>query len=639
MGMFRIMIPRSLGSRRRSRTVRRPLGAVLITLLLVAALTPMLKGVQPAQAATAWPLEVSADGRLLLDQQNRPFLMTADTSWSLLTLLTDQQAQRYIDLRKQQGFNTILTNISFFSRTTSGPRGTAFEGDDMTKPREEYFAGIDRIMKYAESKDMVLMVGTMWTANNGGREGGRWPTDSEFDTYAKFLADRYANQGNLIWFMGGDDDPKNDSKLVPWGASLNKYDTSHLIAAHNWNKFTQLSAPWLDLNTFQWNSNTAPFSYQDIAEMRSKSPKPTMNMEPAYDPTTCCGEDKNTTPQKVRRGVWWAILSGAFGVAYGGPRATWNVGENGFDESAITRPAASQVGHVSGILSKYQWQLLEPNNDAIKGKQGGTEQVTAAAASNGSLMVAYTPTPQTLSVNGSLMQGNATAQWFNPTTGEAVGQATTVNGNVSLQSPGSEDAVLVVSTAAATQTPAPQVDVTPPGDTTTPEPTNPAPGNNSDDSSDSSDPSDDSDTSEDNDTSGPSTTTTTRPRAVTTVVPTTVAPTTTVTVPTAPTTPRVTSTVAPRVTSTVAPRTTPTVVKPPPTSSATSGLLIQARNITGSTTAKVVTKFGNRTVTSTAEVDKGMFMKIVKIPAGYKGPATVNVIANGKVVKVTTNVS
>ena len=48
----------------------------------------------PLAAATSWPLKVSPDGRHLEDQGGTPFLYTADTSWTMLSMLSVADAKK-----------------------------------------------------------------------------------------------------------------------------------------------------------------------------------------------------------------------------------------------------------------------------------------------------------------------------------------------------------------------------------------------------------------------------------------------------------------------------------------------------------------------------------------------------------------
>ena len=103
---------------------------------------------QSADASTAWPLKVSSDGRHLADQNDTPFLYTADTSWTMLSMLSVADAKKYIDLREAQGFNAIQTVATGWRRNGSGSRGVFFEDGDVTRPNEDYFAGVDEIVGF-----------------------------------------------------------------------------------------------------------------------------------------------------------------------------------------------------------------------------------------------------------------------------------------------------------------------------------------------------------------------------------------------------------------------------------------------------------------------------------------------------------
>jgi hypothetical protein len=410
----------------------------------------------PASGTFAGPLKVSSNSRYLVDQNNTPFFWTADTCWSCLTTLSVADAKKYIDLRKAQGFNTIMTNIVFPERTRSGPHGTAFTGDDLTKPNEAYFTAVDQIIDYANTQGIIMYVGTLWMADNGGRVGGRLPSTSEFQSYASYLANRYKSKPNIVWYVGGDDEPsRNFGSVQTMGNALSAADPNHLISYHTWGKASNAAGQsWLDFNSMQWNSNSSPYSYADIRELLGYSPaKPAFDMEPAYDPTACCGSDTATSEQENRRNGWWAVLSGAMGVAYGGPRATWFAGEGGaaLDTNSVNRNAARHTGNINKIMSGLNWQLLAPdwNNAAVtggRGSYGGTDYAAAARASDGSLIVAYIPQGGSLTVNLTQLSGSGTAQWYDPSTGSATGSATAVSnsGSQTFNTPGNSDYVLVV---------------------------------------------------------------------------------------------------------------------------------------------------------------------------------------------------
>lgn len=411
----------------------------------------------PQPGTFTGPFKVSTNKRHLVDQNNKPFLVVADTSWTLLTSLSVENAKKYIDMRKAQGFNTILTNVVAFDRNASGPHGTPFQGGDMSKINESYFVALDQIIAHAAAQNMVLHIGTLWTGNNGGKWGGTLPPMNQFSAYGTFLGNRYKNIKNIYWFVGGDDTPyRNMSSITTLANSLKAADPNHLITYHTDSKaYDQSGSSWLDFNSIQWNSNSSPYTYADMRQGAGYN-KPVWNMEPAYDPKACCGSDTDTSQHDNRRNGWWAILGGSLGVAYGGPQSTWGVGGSSLPTNDINRPAATHTGNINKILSPLNWHLLQPdwNNATVtggRGSYGGTDYVTAGLASDGSLIVAYTPTARTLAVNMSKLSGAGTAQWYDPASGNAVGspQSVSNSGNMNFSTPGNnaggnQDWVLVI---------------------------------------------------------------------------------------------------------------------------------------------------------------------------------------------------
>jgi len=429
--------------------------------------TPIPPTPPPVNTGFVGPLKVSANNRYLIDQSGKPFFMSADTSWSLLTKLSVADAKQYIDLRKAQGYNTIMTNIVFPSRIESGAHGTPFRGSDMTKPNESYFMAVDEILNYAKDQGVIMYVGSFWKTDNGGAcisgfpVPAPFPSDNEMRSYASYLGSRYSNQTNLIWFNGGDGNPEcMNSQMANLGNYMKAAMPNILISYHTWGKAKWTSTqPWLGFNSMQYNSNSPPYSYADIRDLYGWSPtKPAFNMEPAYDPKACCGSDQDTSEQENRRSGWWAALSGALGVAYGGPRAAWFTGEvtNRIDTNAINRNGARHTGNINKIMSQLKWHLLEPdwNNATVtggRGTYGSANYATAARASDGSLIIAYTPQAGSLTVNLAKLAGAGKAQWYDPTTGNAIGSAMDINnsGSQNFVTPGNnnggnQDWVLIV---------------------------------------------------------------------------------------------------------------------------------------------------------------------------------------------------
>jgi len=146
------------------------------------------------------------------------------------------------------------------------------------------------------------------------------------------------------------------------------------------------------------------------------------------------------------------------GVVYGGPSGAWNIGAMGPpDWAAVSRPAAAHMGNIRKILEPLAWSKLVPDfsHSAVAGggKIGSTDYAAAAVASNGSLIVAYTPVAAKLQIDLSKLVAPGTAQWADPASGKAFGTAVSVaNTNSGLfttpgkNSDNENDWVLIVKT-------------------------------------------------------------------------------------------------------------------------------------------------------------------------------------------------
>ena len=73
--------------------------------MLVLALVAALPAASSAQ--TLPRLQVSENKRFLVTADGRPFFWLGDTAWELFHRLTRQDAERYLEQRRAQGFTVI----------------------------------------------------------------------------------------------------------------------------------------------------------------------------------------------------------------------------------------------------------------------------------------------------------------------------------------------------------------------------------------------------------------------------------------------------------------------------------------------------------------------------------------------------
>ena len=64
-----------------------------------------------ALSAGPYPIRISPDHRHVVDRTGKPFLIHGDMPWSLISALTEKEAERYLQNRRSKGFNSIVVNL------------------------------------------------------------------------------------------------------------------------------------------------------------------------------------------------------------------------------------------------------------------------------------------------------------------------------------------------------------------------------------------------------------------------------------------------------------------------------------------------------------------------------------------------
>ncbi len=157
------------------------LGAILLVGWL-ASRSPALA----AEVDSPFPVRVSTNGRYLLDATGKPFLLHGDTAWTLIVQLTKEEAEEYLENRRQKGFNSIITTLLEPKWADNRPQNR--NGDapfttlwDFSTPNEAYFAHVDWVVRKARDKGILIVLNPCdisWASPNATRDCSRrsWPT-------------------------------------------------------------------------------------------------------------------------------------------------------------------------------------------------------------------------------------------------------------------------------------------------------------------------------------------------------------------------------------------------------------------------------------------------------------------------------
>jgi len=397
----------------------------------LAAMVALVIGVTlPAGAAdTAFPLRIGATGRYLVDQKGVPFLIHGDTPWSLTHNLTFEQAARYMETRRAQGFNTLLVSVPDAydpegKKTYSPDRygQQPFVGDDLTQPNEAYWAHVDRVFRQAEKLGFLLLVAPAYLGccDDGYVELLKKSGPVRCRAYGLWLGKRYRALSNLLWVHGGDRNPWDvRDEVRALAQAIREVDERHLHTAH-WANGTAAfdyfgDEGWLDLNS---SYTYGPVAWRLLADRDHTPPRPTFLIETHYE-----NDFGGRTAADVRAYPYRALLSGAAGHLFGN-KPLWFCGEGW--EQALQSPGAAYMAVALALFRSRAWYELEPDRAhqvVVEGhdESGADEGVQAAVTRGGDTLIAYLPrSRKEVRVDLERLSGRRLrAHWFDPRTGQA----------------------------------------------------------------------------------------------------------------------------------------------------------------------------------------------------------------------------
>lgn len=419
--------------------------AVLLTLLVCATL---------ALGAERYPLRVGPDHRHLVDQNGAPFLVQGDAAWSLISGLTKEEVEKYLEARRRQGYNSVIVNL--IEHKFRGPVNRYGEGPfttpgDFSTPNEKYFEYADWVIRKAQEKGIQVFLAPIYLGYIGTEEG--WIVELQANgpekarNWGRYVGKRYRNFDNILWIIGGDRNPdkaREDVDAVAQG--IKETDDRHLLTAHCHPENSAIDQyreeGWLDLN----DTYTYGIVHQKLFADYGRQPAmPFVLIESSYE-----GEH-NSSEVQIRRQGYWAILCGGTGQ-FMGNRPMWL-----FDPgwvAALDSVGARDMQRLYSLFTSRPWYELvpDPKHEVVVDGLGeflGLDYLAAARTADGGTVLAYLPTARPFTVEMSKVSGKeAAAWWFNPRTGESThaGKVPT-SGRKQFTPPAEGDWVLVLDDA------------------------------------------------------------------------------------------------------------------------------------------------------------------------------------------------
>ena len=417
---------------------------ILTSLLLTQGLT------LAQQPFTNGRLKVSDNKRYLVHQNGTPFFWLGDTAWELFHRLNREEADQYLKKRAEQGFTVVqaVALAEFDGLKEPNPYNeTPLLNDDPTKPNEAYFKHVDYIIDKAAQYGLVIGFLPTWGDKLNKSTWGKGPeifNPANAKTYGRYVGNRYKNQENIVWILGGDRNPREGSQDVAvWRAMAEGIQEAvggadkALITYHpqpngrdgGASKWFHEDA-WFDFNMHQNGHCRFTPVYDHITLSYNRQPtKPTMDAEPIYEDHPVCfnaNELGTSNAYDVRVYAYLDLFAGAHGHTYGchdiwqmysssrpavnGPHLYW--------PEALDLPGANQMKHVRKLMTARPQLARVPDQSLIvENNLGPAERIQATRGVDYAFIYSAVGKPFTVNL-GKISGKRITATWFDPRTGK-----------------------------------------------------------------------------------------------------------------------------------------------------------------------------------------------------------------------------
>lgn len=404
------------------------------------------------QVTSAQKLKVSENRRFLVTEDGQPFFYMADTAWELFHRCNREEALMYLEKRKEQGFNVIqaVALAELDGLNTPNPYGeTPLINNNPESPNPAYFEHVDFIIKKADSLGMYIALLPTWGDKLNTKSWGVGPevfNKKNAYRFGQWIGTRYRTYDNIIWIIGGDRNPREQSNDIEvWNqmaegvaSGAGGYDKT-LMSYHPQPKEYGGSSTWfhdedwLDFNMHQTGHCANQGTYKHINHDYNLIPKkPVLDGEPLYEDHPNCFNAKelgHSLPEDIRRIMYWNIFAGAFGQTYG-CHDVWQMfrgDEEGINQPlrpwpvALNLPMANQVKHLKNLMLSRPFLTRIPDQSMILAEQEENDDyIIATRDETGGYAMIYFPTGKSVDLNLSVLSsGSLKSWWYDPRTGNA----------------------------------------------------------------------------------------------------------------------------------------------------------------------------------------------------------------------------
>ncbi len=390
---------------------------------------------------------ISANKRYIL-KEGKPFFWMGDTAWELFHRLDREEAEFYLKKRAAQGYTVIqAVALAEFDglREKNAYGEVPLINEDPTNPNEAYFKHVDYIVDKANEVGINIGFLPTWGDKLNKMQWGKGPevfNVSNAKIYGKWLGERYKNKKNIIWILGGDRIPRNDSKDVEvWramaagieegvGGKANALITYHPQPNKEGSSEWFHADEWFDFNMFQTGHCRDNNVYDKIKGSYDRNlTKPVIDGEPIYEDHPVCFNANDlgiSNAYDVRKSAYLNLFAGAFGHTYGchdiwqmySPKRDAVNNPHIFWQQALDLPGANQMKYVKRLMESRPILDRVPDQSLIvENNLSAYERIQATRGIDYAFV--YTAFGKPFTVNMGKIAGNQVfGYWYSPKNGE-----------------------------------------------------------------------------------------------------------------------------------------------------------------------------------------------------------------------------
>jgi len=395
-------------------------------------------------------LKVSDNKHFLVTEEGKPFFWLADTGWELFHKLNREQAEEYLKKRARQGFTVIqaVALPELDGLHSPNPYGQLpLQNDDPLKPNEDYFQHIDNVLDLAAQYHLYIALLPTWGDKVFRNYWGLGPeifNSTNAKVYGKWIADRHKNRTNIIWVIGGDRDPRDNSQDAEvWRAMAEGVTEGAggpdraLMTFHPQPEQPEASSAkwfhqdsWLDMNMLQTGHCRDTPVWETVTTDYNRNPtKPVVNGESIYEEMPVCFNAKElgyASAYDARKAAYLSVFAGAFGHTYGcGPVIFF--GEKGSNlfaalhswKEGLDFPGANQMKYIRGLIESRPMLDRIPDQGLLA-DEGGCASDRIQATRGKDYAFIYSAHGRPIRIKTKIIQGKTlVAHWYDPRSGQS----------------------------------------------------------------------------------------------------------------------------------------------------------------------------------------------------------------------------